>query len=191
MPQNSCEALQRAVGEFEARVDSYGDGVTRAYVYWISAQAVSLLSGFAAAIIVIAAPDPISGLTKIAIAILSALASFVGTVFAQLRLYELWRLREDMEPKYGLLLAETKRKMARSATEQQCDQVFEELNRDRAASIRKIEIDGFLSFRPQSSINLPHPESIRWGAHVRYMVKADHEEARKQHRLHPALSEHA
>jgi hypothetical protein len=133
MVQTSCEELQNAIAKFEEHVQSYGKGVTRAYVYWILAQAVSLLSGFAAAIIVIVAPNPLSGLSKTAIAVLSCLASFVGTVIAQLRLYELWRLREDMEPKYEHLLFEAKRKKAASGSAEDCNEVFKEFNDAHAA----------------------------------------------------------
>jgi hypothetical protein len=106
--------------------------MTRAYVYWISAQAILLVAGFAGALISLLITTA-SGWSRVTIAILSVLASFAGTVLTQLRLYELWRLREDIEPSYQLLVDEARRRTPSCLSDAACDAVYKDISEKRAA----------------------------------------------------------
>ena len=107
-PTTSCQELSRFIGDLIAEAENYARKRGRAYVYWIIAQAVSLLAGFGGALLG-ATNTGHSDRIRIATAVFSALAAFASTVMVQLRLYELWRLREDVEPVYQKLVEDGRR----------------------------------------------------------------------------------
>jgi len=131
----SCEELKRYIGSLDTAYLSYRKGVGRAYKYWISAQAVSLLAGFAGATVSLAVTNT-SPLSRISVAVLSALASLAGTVLTQMRLYELWRLREDVEPDLQKLVEDGHRRAAECSTNAECSSVHKELLEKRAALLK-------------------------------------------------------
>jgi hypothetical protein len=122
----SCDALRGYLSDLDNECVSYRRGVTRAYVYWISTQAVSLLAGFAGAIISLVMTKA-ETFPRIMVAVLSLLASLAGTVLVQLRLYELWRLREDMEPELMAIVQDGHRKEAACQSNGECDSTYKEL----------------------------------------------------------------
>jgi hypothetical protein len=134
--QTSCEALERFIGDLLRESSRYSKKRNRAYVYWISAQAIALLSGFLGAIVSVALTHD-SPLTRVVTATLSALASFAGTVIVQLRLHELWRLREDIEPRYQKFIEEGRRQQAACNTDKRCSEVHKKLLQQRTALIQE------------------------------------------------------
>jgi hypothetical protein len=131
----SCEELRRYIGVLDTEYASYQNGVGRAYKYWITAQGVSLLAGFVGATISLAIIET-SVAKRITVAVLSALASLAGTVLTQLRLYELWRLREDVDPQYQKLVEDGHRRAAECSSSEQCSLVHKELLEQRAALLK-------------------------------------------------------
>ncbi len=155
MPDNeqavtSCEELKRYIGALDGAHASYRDGVGRAYKYWIAAQAVSLLAGFVGATISLAVIET-SVTKRVTVAVLSALASLAGTVLTQLRLYELWRLREDVEPKYQKLVEDGHRRAAECSSSTQCSLVHKDLLEQRAALL-KDERDRWFAVLQKTSV---------------------------------------
>ena len=131
----SREELERYIGILDTAYRSYRNSVGRAYLYWISAQAVSLLAGFVGATISLVVTNS-SGTSRVIIALLSALASLAGTVLTQLRLYELWRLREDVDPQFEKLVEDGHRRAGECSSNAQCSWVHKDLLEQRAALLK-------------------------------------------------------
>ncbi|MGI9071239.1 MAG: hypothetical protein ACR2JB_07955 [Bryobacteraceae bacterium] len=65
-------------------------------------------------------------MSRIIIAVLSILGSLAGTVLTQLRLYELWRLREDVDPQFQKVVEEGHRRAAACSSNAQCSDLHKE-----------------------------------------------------------------
>jgi hypothetical protein len=106
--ETSCEDLGSYISEFKRDFKSRRTAKSRAYLYWVLTQMVSLLSGFVVAILVAIGGSNL----KILTVILSALGSLAVTALIQLHLYDLWKLRKDMLPLHEELLADSVRRFA-------------------------------------------------------------------------------
>jgi hypothetical protein len=133
----------------------YAKSVRRLGFFYMTLQFITMLAGFAVACLAaLTTQEDYRGLTKAAMVVLPAIGSLAAGVVVQLRLQDLWRLRED-----GLiafqdlsLLLEGVARFAKTDEERQ--QAFETV-RNRIRDIETGQSKRFFGLAPSAPVQYP------------------------------------
>lgn len=144
----SCQELQNFVKAMDQRVNDIHSEKERAYWYWFVAQWTVLLAGaVGSSLALYAHKETYAGGLKLAIIILPALGSLASTVLTNLRLHDLWRIRDEGRIKFMDVAQRGHIRLAASTSEQECQKTHEELSKEFNSIEKSITDQWFASKR--------------------------------------------
>ena len=113
--------------DFEPWYDRHAKGC---YRYYLALQFGALISSLTAAIFAaLSTGQTFDAWAKYVIVILPVVGALFSSLLSQLRLYDLWKLREQGRIQVQALSFEAQRRLATADSEQECSRIHEELER--------------------------------------------------------------
>lgn len=143
----SCsETLHEYVDELYKSYEIwYSKSVRRVYRWWWFLQAVALLSGFVASVLIAYfGGGPMQPSLRFTLIALPAVGSLAAAALAQFRVYELWRIRETGRIAFQDLVLEARIRAAAVRSEEEALATYNEL-RNRANAIEIDQKDSYFS----------------------------------------------
>jgi len=127
----SCQEFQEFVKSMDKRKGDILAEKERAYWYWFVAQWTVLLAGAAGSLIAVwVRKESYVGGMKFAIVALPALSSLASTVLVNLRLHDLWRIRDESRIKFEDVARRGHIRLGACTSEQECQKAHEELSKE-------------------------------------------------------------
>ena len=127
----SCHEFATFIAAMDERKQNALNEKDRAYWYWFTAQWTVLLAGAIGALIaVLVTKENYQGSWKLAIVVLSALSSLGSTVLVNLRLHDLWRIRDEGRIKFEDVAQRGHIRLGACTSEPDCQKAHEELAKE-------------------------------------------------------------
>jgi len=142
----SCQEFQEFVKLMDKRKEAILKEKERAYWYWFVAQWTVLLAGAVGSLIAVwVRKESYEGGMKFAIVALPALSSLGSAVLVNLRLHDLWRIRDEGRIKFEEVAQRGHIRLGACTSAQECQKAHEDLAKEFNAIEASITAQWFAS----------------------------------------------